>query len=141
VLPYAAVQAQTFHTPSYSETDLSGGGFGLTYNAMNATDTRSELGVRFTDRTAIDAMPLILRARLAWAHDWVDNPALNAAFQALPGSSFVVNGAPIPSDSALVSAGAELLITPHWSLSGKFDGEFAQSSQTYAGRGTLRYTW
>jgi uncharacterized protein with beta-barrel porin domain len=141
ILPYAAVQAQSFHTPSYSETDLNGLGLGLNYNAMNATDTRSELGTRFTDRTMVNAMPLILRARLAWAHDWVDNPALNAVFQALPGSSFVVNGAPIPADSALVSAGAELFVTPHWSLSGKFDGEFAKSSQTYTGRGTLRYSW
>ena len=40
VTPYAAVQAQDFQTPSYSETDLTGGGFGLTYNAMNGTDTR-----------------------------------------------------------------------------------------------------
>ena len=49
VTPYAALQAQIFHTPSYSETDLTGGGFGLTYNAMTATDTRSELGARFDD--------------------------------------------------------------------------------------------
>ena len=47
VTPYAAIQAQNFHTPGYSEIDLSGGGFGLSYNALNATDTRSELGVRF----------------------------------------------------------------------------------------------
>ena len=40
VTPYAALQVQDFHTPGYSETDLTGGGFGLTYNAMNATDTR-----------------------------------------------------------------------------------------------------
>jgi hypothetical protein len=26
--PYAAVQAQSFRTPSYSETDVNGGGFG-----------------------------------------------------------------------------------------------------------------
>ena len=44
--PYAALQSQLFHTPNYSETDLTGGGFGLTYNAQNATDTRSELGAR-----------------------------------------------------------------------------------------------
>ena len=31
VTPYAAIQAQDFHTPTYSETDLTGGGFGLTY--------------------------------------------------------------------------------------------------------------
>ena len=47
VTPYAAVQVQDFHTPNYSETDLTGGGFGLTYASINATDTRSELGARF----------------------------------------------------------------------------------------------
>jgi len=141
ISPYAAVQAQSFHTPSYSETDLSGGGLGLSFNAMNGSDTRSELGTRFADMTAVNGMPLILRARLAWAHDWVDNPALNAVFQSLPGASFVVNGASIPADSALASVGAELHMTARWSVLAKFDGEFAKRSQTYAGTGTLRYTW
>jgi outer membrane autotransporter protein len=141
ISPYAAVQAQSFHTPSYSETDLGGGGLGLNFNAMNESDTRSELGTRFADMTAVNGMPLILLARLAWAHDWVDNPALNAVFQALPGASFVVNGAPIPTDSALASVGAELHVTTRWSVLAKFDGEFAKSSQTYAGTGTVRYTW
>ena len=141
VTPYGALQAQSFHTPGYSETDLTAGGFGLTYAAMNATDTRSELGTRFDGLTALAGMPLILRARLAWAHDWVSNPALSAVFQALPGASFVVNGAPLPANSALASAGAELKLNPHLSLLGKFDGEFANGSQTYAGTGTLRYTW
>ena len=141
VTPYAAIQAQNFHTPAYTETDLTGGGFGLSYNAMNATDTRSELGARFDALTAWGATPVQLRARLAWAHDWVNNPALGASFQALPGTSFVVNGAPVPHDSALTSIGAELHLTQRWTLLGKFDGEFASSSQIYAGSGTLRYAW
>jgi autotransporter-associated beta strand protein len=141
ISPYAAVQAQWFHTPTYSETDLTGGGFGLTYNAMSANDTRSELGARLDDLTTFYRNPLILRARLAWAHDWVDNPALNAAFQALPGSAFMVLGAPIPHDSALTTASAELHFSLSWSFTAKFDGEFASGSQTYAGTGTLRYTW
>ena len=141
VAPYAALQAQTVHTPTYSETDLTAGGFGLTYAAMNATDTRGELGARFDALTTVNGLPLILRSRLAWAHDWVSNPALTTVFQALPGASFVVNGAPLPANSALASAGAELKLNPHLSLLGKFDGEFANGSQTYAGTGTLRYTW
>lgn len=141
ISPYLAVQAQSFHTPNYSETDLAGGGLALNFNSMNATDTRSELGARLAETVSFSGVPLILRAKLAWAHDWVDNPALSAAFQTLPGSSFVVRGAQIPLDSALVSAGAELRIRSDWSLIGKFDGEFAGSSQTYAGTGTLRHTW
>ena len=69
VTPYAALQAQDFHTPSYSETDVTGGGFGLSYAAMNATDVRSELGARLDDPRLIYGMPLILRAKVAWAHD------------------------------------------------------------------------
>ena len=91
VTPYAALQVQDFQTPAYSETDLTGGGFGLSYTAMSATDTGARLGARFDDLTALGAMPLILRARLAWAHDWVSNPALNASFESLPGTSFTVN--------------------------------------------------
>jgi uncharacterized protein with beta-barrel porin domain len=141
VTPYAALQAQDFHTPSYSESDLTGGGFGLSYAAMNATDVRSELGSRFDAPTLVAGMPLVLRGRLAWAHDWVSNPALDATFQSLPGSSFVVNGAPMPQNSALTSAGAELFLTPRLTLLAKFDGEFAPGAQTYGGSGTLRYQW
>ena len=69
VTPYGALQAQDFHTPAYSETDVTGGGFGLTYAATNATDVRTELGARFDDPTLIYGKPLILFGRLAWAHD------------------------------------------------------------------------
>ncbi len=141
VTPYGALQVQNFHTPQYSETDLTGGGFGLTYNAMSAYDTRSELGARFDEPTTLNGMPLTLRARLAWAHDWVDGPALQAVFQTLPGANFIVNGAAVPKNSALTTAGAELHLTQALSFLTKFDGEFAKGSQTYAGTGTLRYTW
>ncbi|MGC1777928.1 MAG: autotransporter outer membrane beta-barrel domain-containing protein, partial [Xanthobacteraceae bacterium] len=141
ITPYAAVQTQWFHAPGYSETDLTGGGFGLTYNAQTANDTRSELGARADDLMTLDNMPVLLRARVAWAHDWVSNAALGAVFQTLPGSTFTVNGAAVPANSALVSAGGQLFFSPNWSVEAKFDGEFASSAQTYAGTGTLRYTW
>ena len=98
VTPYGAVQAQAFHTPAYTESDTSGGGFGLSYAATNATDVRTELGARFDDPTLIYGKPLILFGRAAWAHDFVGNPALSATFQALPGGTFTVNGAPIPHE-------------------------------------------
>jgi autotransporter-associated beta strand protein len=54
VTPYAAVQTQGFWTPSYRETDLNAGGFGLAYNARTATDTRTELGGRFDKQMMVD---------------------------------------------------------------------------------------
>jgi outer membrane autotransporter protein len=140
--PYAAIQAQTFHTPSYSEADLNAGGFALGFNSRSATDTRSELGGRF-DRLLLlnPEAALTLRARVAWAHDWVSDPTLAAAFQMLPGASFIVNGATPAKNSALTSAGAELRLANGVALLAKFDGEFASHSSTYAGTGTVRYTW
>ncbi|MBR0783453.1 autotransporter outer membrane beta-barrel domain-containing protein [Bradyrhizobium iriomotense] len=140
--PYAALQTQSFHTPTYSETDLTGGGFGLTYQGRTATDTRSELGARFDQVALVNPNAvLIVRGRLAWAHDWVSDPAVAAVFQALPGASFIVNGAAPAKDTALVSAGTELKLAKGISLLGKFDGEFAGRAQTYAGTGTIRLSW
>ena len=139
--PYGAVQFQDFNTPAYNETNQTGGGLGLNVASQNSTDVRTELGARFDDPTVVYNKPLILFGRLAWAHDFVSNPTLSAAFQALPGGTFAVNGAPIPHDSALTTAGAQLFLTPQWTLLAKFEGEFAPGSQTYAGTGTLRYSW
>ena len=139
--PYAAMEAQDFHTPAYGESDPTGGGFGLSYNSMNATDVRTELGTRFDAPTLVYAKPLVLYGRVAWAHDFVNNPALSAAFALLPGSNFTVFGAPIPHDFARTTAGAQLFLSANWSLIGTFNGDFAPGSQTYGGFGTLRYTW
>ena len=140
--PYAAIQAQTFHTPGYTENDLNGGGFALGFNSRNATDTRSELGGRFDRLLLLNPEAAVtMRARVAWAHDWISDPTLAAIFQTLPGASFIVNGATPAKNSALVSEGAELRLANGITLLAKFDGEFASHSTTYAGTGTLRYTW
>ncbi|WP_424631033.1 autotransporter domain-containing protein [Bradyrhizobium sp. SYSU BS000235] len=142
ITPYAAVQAQAFHTPGYNETDVAGGALALSYGSRDATDTRSELGMRYDRTMLLNSNALLtLRSRLAWAHDWVSDPSLTAAFQSLPGSGFVVGGAVPAKDTLLASAGAELFMTPAWSVLARFDTELSGNSQTYAGTGTLRYTW
>ena len=140
--PYAAIQWQNFHTPHYQESDLSNGGFGLVYKARDASHTRSELGANFDHHVNVDRQAILaFRGRIAWAHDWVSDPTLAASFQALPGASFIVNGATPATDSVLVSAGSELRVKNGVMLSGKFDGEFARRSATYGGTGTLRVSW
>jgi uncharacterized protein with beta-barrel porin domain len=71
----------------------------------------------------------------------VSDPSLTAAFQALPGAGFVVNGATPARDAALVTAGAEVRFVGGLSVGAKFEGEFAAGAQTWAGTGRLRYAW
>lgn len=142
ITPYVAVQGQSFQAPAYNETDIDSGGFALHYNSKDATDVRTELGTRFDAATALDPRSILtLRSRLAWAHDWVSDPSLRAVFQALPGASFIVNGAPQAKDYLLASTGFELRLTSGVTVLAKFDGEFGNNTQTYSGTGTLRYTW
>ena len=142
IAPYAAANAQAFVIPSYSETDSSGGGFGLNYGGRSSPDLRGETGARFDQAIVIDPTALLtLRGKLGYAHDWISDPSLAATFQALPGASFIVNGATPPHNSGLASAGAELRFASGLSIAAKFDGEFAAQGQTYAGTATARWIW
>jgi autotransporter-associated beta strand protein len=142
ITPYAAIQAQNFHTPGYSESGVIANGFALAFNGRDATDTRSELGARFDRALAVYTNAVLaLRGRVAWAHDWVSDPSLTPLFQTLPGASFVVNGATPAKDSVLTTAGAEYRLASGVTVLAKFDGEFASHSSTYAGTGTVRYAW
>jgi outer membrane autotransporter protein len=143
ITPYAAVQVQSFHTPSYNETsDLGASGYALSYEAHDGTATRGEVGARFDSaRQFGNGMALKLYVRTAYAHDWVNNPSLTPTFQALPGASFTVNGAEPPKDIALASAGAQFYVTPACFIAAKFDGEFSDRSQAYSGIVSLHYAW
>ncbi len=143
VVPYAALQTQSFRTSAYSESDPAGlNAFALNYDSTNQSQVRSDVGGRFDfGAMTIGAATLSWRARAAWAHDYSSAPSINAAFQPLPGFNFAVIGAQRARDAALVSIGPELSFGKGWSFRAKFDDEFAGSSQVYGGTGTLRYSW
>jgi uncharacterized protein with beta-barrel porin domain len=62
-------------------------------------------------------------------------------FQTLPGAAFVVNGAAQAHDSALTTASAEIKWLNGWSAAATFEGEFSGVTQSYAGKGVMRYSW
>ncbi len=142
VTPYAAGQFTSFDLPSYMEQAVVGSNqFALVYNSKSVTDTRSELGVRTDKSFAAQNGIFTLRGRLAWAHDFDPDRSLLATFQTLPGASFVVNGAKQSADSALTSASAEWKWINGWSAAATFEGEFSNVTQSYAGKGVVRYAW
>lgn len=140
--PYAAGQFTTFDLPNYAEQAIVGSNiFALAYNAKTVTDTRSELGLR-TDKSFVAADGIFtLRGRFAWAHDFSPDRSIGATFQALPGASFVVNGAAQAADAALVTASVEKKWLNGWSAGGTFEGEFSNITRSYAGKGVVGYHW
>lgn len=142
VTPYAAAQFTTFDLPAYAESAISGNTtFALSYGSKSITATRSELGVRTDKSFALNDAILTLRGRAAWAHDFSADRNVAATFQALPGASFVVNGAAQAHDAALTTASAEMKFASGISLAATFEGEFSAVTRSYAGKGVVRYGW
>jgi uncharacterized protein with beta-barrel porin domain len=142
ITPYAAAQFVTFDLPAYAEQAIVGSNnFALAYGAKDVTDVRTELGFRSDKSFAMADGVLTLRGRIAWAHDYDPNRAIGATFQTLPGASFVVNGAAQAADSALTSASIEKRWLNGWSVAATFEGEFSSVTNSYAGKGVVRYTW
>lgn len=142
VTPYAAAQVTAFDLPAYAEGVLSGSSmFALDYTSKAVTATRSELGWRTDKSYAVGDATLVLRSRLAWAHDFNPDRNIAAGFQTLPGVSFVVNGAAQARDAALTTASAEMKFINGVSLAATFEGEFSNVTLSYAGKGVARYSW
>ena len=142
VTPYAAAQFTTFDLPAYAEQLISGAGnFALAYASKSVTATRSELGLRTDKSFGLADGVLTLRSRFAWAHDFNPDRSIAATFQALPGASFVVDGAAQAADAALVTASAEMKWLNGWSAAATFEGEFSNVTRSYAGKGMVRYQW
>jgi len=142
ITPYAAGQFTTFRLPAYAEQVLLGTGvFALNYAARDVTAARTELGVRTDKSFALQNGILTLRGRAAWAHDFNTDRNVTAVFQTLPGASFIVNGAAQAHDSALATASAEMKWLNGWSAAATFEGQFSNVTDSYAGKGVVRYTW
>lgn len=143
VTPYGALQAQGMFLPSYAEYASAGSSaeFALRYASRDYSVVRTEVGAWFD--YALDGTDhrLTLYSRAAFAHDFENEGIAVAAFQQLPGSSFLINAAKPAANGALVTEGLEYRLADGWSVLGKFDGEFSSTTSIYAGTGTLRKSW
>lgn len=121
---------------------VRGADFALAFDGRMAESVRSEVGAWLDQICALGyGGALKLRGRAAWVHDYSDDPVMNAAFPALPGSAASVIGATAARDALLASAASELHLASGLSLITRFDGEFARTAQAYSGTATLRRVW
>jgi uncharacterized protein with beta-barrel porin domain len=142
ITPYAAAQFVTFDLPAYAEQAVTGlNTFALDYGARDVTDARTELGIRTDKSFAQSDGILTLRGRFAWAHDYDPDRSIGATFKSLPGASFVVNGVALAADSALTTASIEKKWKSGWSAAATVEGEFSGVTNSYAGKGVVRYAW
>lgn len=141
--PFIAAQMQQFHAPAYQE-QASGAGapFAVAYQQNTTNAIRSELGMWFDAQPkSSSGLPVNLRARVAWAHNFGDAPTATGAFATIPSGPFVVTGAKPSADVLLVSGAAEWAVQRGTWLTARFDTELSRNSSSYAGMGGIRFAW
>jgi len=80
-------------------------------------------------------------ARVSWVYEFERERSISAAFIALPGSAFTVDGPRAAADAARVDLGSQFAITHNVALFGSFDGEFSDRSRMLTGKAGLKANW
>lgn len=142
VTPFVGFQASWLANPSFAETSPSGGMAGLSVASQTVNSDKFYVGAQFDTNVSLGGgLVLTPYARVAWEHEFRTVRSMDAAFQALPGSNFIVYGAPGAADLARVDAGATVNLMANLVLYAEFDGAFAGNGSGYAGRGGVRLSW
>jgi outer membrane autotransporter protein len=115
--------------------------FALSYAAQDTDFGQSELGLKAGRTVAIGDSAMALELSAAWAHQLYGAPFALAAFQALPGSSFTVQGGRIATDTALLGAGLDWRESDALSLGARVDSQLGGGTTAIGGTGTISLRW
>ena len=138
--PYAAFQAIAYRMPGYAESGA--GNFGLNYKGNTTTVTRTELGARLEHGIGLDNnATLTLTGRAALAINGGDSIGFVAGFQALPGTSFSIEGANPDRYSALLDAGIEYATANGFFAAASLQGEVSKNVHNLAGTAKIGLKW
>lgn len=139
---YAAGQFMTFNLPTSTAQPASASNtLATAFGSDRINDSRSELGFRTNTSLALHEGLVNLRARVAWAHDFIAAGTMPAALQALPGLGYVASGAALAPNSALAGGTIELKWQNGWTAAASFDGELSSQVRSYTGKAVMRYAW
>ncbi|HXS06265.1 MAG TPA: autotransporter domain-containing protein [Rhizomicrobium sp.] len=142
LVPYAAFVWDSFQAPAYAEGAVSGtANFALSYTAQDTNFGRSEVGLKAGRNVAVGDGAIALELSAAWAHQLYGAPFALAAFQALSGSSFAVQGGRIATDTALLGAGIDWHDSDALSFGARIDSQLGGGTTALAGTGTISLRW
>ncbi|CAN7620933.1 autotransporter-associated beta strand repeat-containing protein [Bosea sp. LjRoot9] len=142
VAPFAAFQAVQAKSPAAVERDRAGATAGmLTLARRSDMTSRSELGLQLDATLMLGATPVTGFVRAAWARYYQRDAELTASINGLAGASFSITGARPDRNAALLSAGADIKLSPSVSLGMRLDSELAAKTRRIGGTAQLRVSF
>jgi len=142
LVPYGAFAGESFESPAYAETALSGAStFALSYAAQTTALGRSELGARLDRHYGLEQGSLTAELHAAWAHQLDDQPFIQASFQNLPGTAFQVAGIGPGRDTVLLGLDLEVRNNSGLFFGVRGEGQFGAGTTIVEGLGNFGWRW
>ncbi|MCA1326294.1 autotransporter domain-containing protein [Herbaspirillum sp. alder98] len=143
--PYAGLAVALTWRPAYSESTQSGsGGFALTYGGQRSTQTTSIVGLRLHQALPEDATASSIQwqADFAWRHRWGSNDStVRAAFVNNAADTFIVRGAALGRDEAVMNIGASIPLAPTAAAFAQLGAALGKGYQSYGAQAGVRWWW
>lgn len=131
--PFAGLAHVNLHTNGFTET---GGAAALTSAASSTSTTFTTLGIRASTDLHMGDMKATARGMIGWRHAF-GNTAPTSSFAFAGGNSFVVSGAPIARNTAVVEMGLDMEIGTNATLGLSYDGQFGSGTTSHSANARL----
>jgi uncharacterized protein with beta-barrel porin domain len=142
VIPYGAFAGESFASPAFTETALSGAStFALSYGAQTTALGRSELGAHLDRHYSLEQGMLTADVRTAWAHQLDDLPFTQASFVNLPGAAFQAVGVRPARDTALLGLDLEIQNNSGLFFGLKGESQLGAGTTVLEGMGNFGWRW
>ncbi|MDX3805573.1 autotransporter domain-containing protein [Bosea thiooxidans] len=140
--PLAALQAVSVRNPAFSER-TSFGANAAALNVARGSDTtsRSELGAQLDGPMTLGGVPLTAFMRVSWTHYFQRDAQITAGLAALPGTSFVIQGARPDTNAALIAAGLDAKLNERVTLGIRLDSELSANTRRLGGTAQIRVSF
>ncbi|MGH6828474.1 MAG: autotransporter outer membrane beta-barrel domain-containing protein [Rhizomicrobium sp.] len=136
--PFAGLDFGSVTEEAFTET--GGGALDLAAANRNTLSVQSELGARLSETLSLGMNPLTTDLKLGWGHEFSKTARLaDPSFSG--GSSFLVAGARVPGDSAVIGLGVAAAIMPDAVITLHYDGDLASRGESDAVSLGLRFIW
>ena len=124
--PTASVAYTQVTLNNYTET---GSLAALKYPNQSQESLRTNLGAKISYTTTLGGLKITPQVRVSWQHEYLDSTqSIGSQFAVGSSSVFTVSGPAVGRDSALVSAGVSVQITPTISAYTYYDGQLGRSN-------------
>ncbi len=143
ITPFVALELAELRSNGFTENAQQGAGLlRLNVNGQSSASVPSFVGARYQGKLLLgNGLVFAPSLQVAYVHEFAPERTQIGTLSALPGSTFLVDGARPSRDAAQVKAGGELALSPHSAIFATFDGEFAGRDQFYGGKGGFKYVW